>query len=151
MPVQEQQIEPSAGSQSASKCQLICVSPERARAMWPHARHWIAQAVENRGDMTLESIEADLLSGLALLWIVWCDEVVGAATTSIVQTPRNKVCLFTAGGGSELDSCMEFLPVIEAYARAEQCNVIRVMGRRGWQKKLPEYHQPWIVLDKRIG
>lgn len=86
-----------------------------------------------------------------LLWVAWADgRVIAAVTTELVCVPRGKLCVITCGGGEAMRRWLKFLRQIERYAKAEGCNSLRVMGRKGWEKMLPGYVQPFIVLDKAL-
>jgi hypothetical protein len=151
MPAPQASIAPSAISQSG-ECECICINPERVLEIWPLARGLVKRAFESGiGDSTFEETEHAIMSGLALLWLAWDGSaIIVAVTTELVKTPRHKICLVTSCGGTELASWVGFMRNIEAYASAEGCDVVRVMGRRGWKRALPEFHEPWIVLDKAL-
>lgn len=146
------QIVPSDGSQSDDECHFLAIDPAHVRNIWPFAKDHIARAFDEEiGDCTFAGTEIDVLTGQALLWVAWMHgAIVAAFTTALVKTPKHKVCLITACGGSQIDSWLHFLSQIEAYASAERCDIVRVMGRRGWKRKLVDYHEPWIVLDKSL-
>ena len=45
------------------------------------------------------------------------------------------------------------LPLIaglEAYGRAQSCAAMRICGRRGWRKLLPEYRTTRVLLEKEL-
>jgi len=91
------------------------------------------------------------LSGAALLWLASEGaRLVAAATTVISRTPRHKLCIVSCAGGEHSKLWDRFMPMVESYARAEGCDLVRAMGRKGWARVLQGYAQPWIVLDKRI-
>ena len=132
---------------------MLCVPPAYVPELWPHARPLIARAfMAVAGDDTIESTEAALRSGEELLWIVWGDgRIMTAATTVLIRVPRAKICLVKAAAGAGMGQWMKFMAKIEEYARAEGCDLIRVAGRRGWARVLPDFEQPWIVLQKSLG
>lgn len=150
MPAPRASTGPSASSPSDS-ARVVCVDPAFAAKIWPHAKPFIAAAfATGLGDSTLEATEACVLSGMALLWVAWSNRaIVAAAVTELLVMPRHKVCIVAAGAGNG-KAGPEFLRQVECYARAEGCQLVRVMGRRGWQRRLKDYRQPWIVLEKRI-
>jgi hypothetical protein len=39
---------------------------------------------------------------------------------------------------------------LEDFANAEGCIAIRMEARKGWAAIFPDYHEPWIVLEKRL-
>ena len=132
----------------------LCVDPARIDEIWPHVAEFIAQAFWNgRGDDDAETVLADLKSGHSLLWIVWAQDetrILAAATTKLINVARGRICRITACGGRDLKRWKACIADIETYAKAEGCDHVRIEGRRGWQMILPDYAQPWIVLEKPL-
>lgn len=131
----------------------LCVDPDRVSEIWPHVRSFIDAAFwHERGDGSADMVFADLVAKQSLLWIVWGDEgtVLAAATTKLIAPPRGRICVITSCGGHELARWRACLADIEAYAKAEGCSHIRMEGRRGWKTFFPDYHEPWIVLEKKL-
>lgn len=119
--------------------------------IWPKVKPLLEPAFDEGCDATIEVTEADVLSGVAFLWVAWDGwQIVAAVTTALDKTPRHKMCVVTSAGGVGARLADQFMPMIEQYARAEACDLVRVMGRKGWAKILNGYEQPWIVLDKRL-
>jgi hypothetical protein len=149
MPAAPQPISPSAGSASV---RIFCVNPKLVDRIWPLAKPLLEPAFHRTTDLTIESVEADVMSAMALLWLA-CKgaKIIAAATTAIVKTPRHKICIVTCAGGRRSRLWDQFMPIVEKYAGDEGCALVRVMGRDGWARVLSGYEQPWIVLDKRIG
>ncbi len=98
-------------------------------------------------------------------------EIVAAAVTELQQTERCKFCIVVACGGSSHEEhqgvdarlrglCRErpggmarwlhLLTPIENWARAEGCDAMRIMGRRGWSRVLPAYRLTRVVLEKEL-
>jgi hypothetical protein len=53
----------------------------------------------------------------------------------------------------DCDDRRQWLPLIaglEAYARAEGCAAMRIYGRRGWLKLLPDYRTSRVLLEKEL-
>src|SRR6185312_3525843 len=88
MPTMPRSTAPSRISPSA---ELVCVDPGRVAEIWPHVRPLLARAYLRPADDTLAAIEADVRAGESRLWIVWCGEILAAATTKIMRTPMRKV------------------------------------------------------------
>jgi hypothetical protein len=132
---------------------LVCVDPEKIDQIWSHVAPLLSRAfAEIASDVTLESVEKSLRSGSALLWIVWSDrrQIIAAATTELWETPRHKVCVITACGGSDLQSWKHYMTDLEHYARSEGCAIMRVCGRRGWKGVFQDFREPWITLQKDL-
>lgn len=131
---------------------LVCVDPAQIDRIWPHVSHLIDAAFETGiGDDKPETLKADLDAGLALLWVVWDGKgLLAAATTKIVTLPTKKLCVLTAAAGRELHRWRRFIADLEMYAKAEQCDGIRLTGRPGWKAYFRDYKQPWICLEKDL-
>lgn len=149
-PLRLSQTKPSGGS-AWGKPELVCVDPRRIDEVWPPVRHFIQEALK-RGDMgRFDHIEADVLAGDALLWLVWCKPYIEAAVvTQIVQTEKSRVCMIQACGGSRMGRWLDLIGQIEAYAKTEGCRCVRILGRRGWARVLKNYRETKIVLERQI-
>lgn len=131
---------------------IFCVDPKVVHRIWKLVRPILEPAFNDTSDSTIEATEADVLSGLSFLWVAWDgNKIVAAITTGLVKTPRHKICIVTSAGGVNPRLADQFMPMIEKYAKDEGCDLVRAAGRRGWIKMLPDYEQPWIVLDKRLN
>ena len=105
-----------------------------------------------RGDLGLFSdVENDVLNGRSLLWLAWeHPNIVGCAITQIGFTQNSKACVVIACGGEHIKTWIDGLDRIEDYARTEQCDVVRILGRKGWQRILKNYSAPKVVLERRL-
>ncbi len=103
-----------------------------------------------RGDLgTFRCVEDDVLEGGSLLWLAWnAPKIEGAAVTQISLTERSKVCTIVAYGGE--GKRVSLITSIEKYAKAEGCDVVRILGRKGWLRWLKDYSAPKVVLEKRL-
>lgn len=131
---------------------LVCVEPAKIDAIWPHVAVFIHTAYwTGIGDDTPESLKIRLDEGRALLWIVWDGKgILAAAVTEIVQVPARKLCMITACAGRELHRWRHFIANLEAYAKTQGCDVMRVHGRVGWKSVFPDYREPWVALEKGL-
>lgn len=129
---------------------LVCVAPQRVAEIWPHVAHFIESAfLSGRGDDTADVVRADLDAGRSLLWVVWDGSgFLAAATTKIIDYPTKRVCLVTSCGGRELTRWIAFLDDLMRYAKDQNCAVFRIEGREGWKAMLPDFRQPFIVLER---
>lgn len=103
-------------------------------------------------DMTIESLEHDVMRGMQLLWIGWDGfRIVAGGTTSLGLTPAHKICSITAAFGVNTRLWDKFIPMVEKYAREEGCSRLRVAGREGWKRVLKGFEEPWIVLERKLA
>jgi hypothetical protein len=105
-----------------------------------------------RGDLgTFAAVEADVRAGQALLWLVWnAPFIKAAAVTQLARSERSKVCMIVACGGEGMTLWLPLIEKIEAYARDEGCDAVRILGRKGWMRVLKDYRAPRVVLEKRL-
>ncbi len=134
-----------------SSAELVCIDPRRAVDIWPHVEPLLRRAIERAGLASFADIERDVLHGGALLWLAWSDRIEAAASTALQRTDAGLVCLITACGGSNRRHWLPLLGGIEAYATAEGCARVRVIGRHGWQRALSGYHLKAVILDKKLS
>jgi hypothetical protein len=130
--------------------ELICVDPKRVHEIWPHVAELIRTAVKRTNLSHTADIEYDTLHGDGLLWIAWDETIKAAATTSLIRTDRDKVCILTACAGEDMQLWLPLLGKIEAYAKAEGCACVRIYGRKGWARVLKDYQVEQIVLERQL-
>ena len=99
--------------------------------------------------MTLKELR-ERLNQHSLLWIATSDRaLLAACVTELCISHRGLVCIIVACGGSSV--CWpEAIKVIEEWAKEEGCEAVRIIGRPGWQRVLPEYAPKWRVFEKEL-
>jgi hypothetical protein len=136
---------------AGTDCRAICVDPARVREFWPYTSPLIRRAIERGGLSRFEDVERDVLAGASLLWLAWDGRAVAAAAvTQLAATDTGKVCILVACGGTRMRRWLPLLAVIETYARSETCALVRILGRKGWMRVLPQYRAQRVVLEKNL-
>jgi hypothetical protein len=131
--------------------ELICVAPDRVHEFWPHVSDLIHRAIRRTNLSHSQDIDFDVLNGDGLLWIAWNgSSVEAAATTSLIETDAEKVCVLTACGGEDMGRWLGLLSQIEDYAKAEGCSRVRIFGRKGWVRVLERYRIRNVILEKEL-
>jgi hypothetical protein len=131
--------------------ELICVDPKRVHDIWPHVAPLIHGAVTRTNLSHTLDIELDVLGGRSLLWLAWDGAAVkAAATTALLQTDVEKVCVITACSGDGMALWLPLLAQIERYARDEGCICVRIHGRKGWARVLDGYRIQHVILRKEL-
>ncbi len=134
-----------------SRASLICVDPLRIQEIWPHVSHLIHAAVKRTNLNHTLDIELEVLHGKGLLWLAWDGSAIkAAATTALIRTDADLVCVLTACGGEEMNLWLPLLPMIEQYARDEGCACMRIYGRKGWARVLPDYTIEHVILERSL-
>lgn len=132
-------------------CELLRIQPASVGLMWPRVKHWIKSAML-RGDLNAyQPVEDAVLNGLAQLWVAYDERPRAAAVTSMDVTDTRKICILIACGGHDRDDWLPLLNEIEDFARIEKCGAMRIYGRNGWKRVLPDYQQRRVILEKRIA
>jgi hypothetical protein len=132
-------------------CRLICVAPAQAHEFWPHVAPLIKAAMEKGRLSDYADVEHSVRSGSALLWTAWDGErIKAAAVTELGKANGEKFCTIVACGGSDRGQWLHLLAGLEAYGKAEGCAAMRIYGRRGWLKLLPEYRATRVLLEKAL-
>ncbi len=135
---------------------LVCVEPSKVHLVWPHVAPLLRQAIARTAISAFTDIERDILHGSALLWIAASAErngaaIEAAASTSLQQTDAGRICVITACAGKNMSRWLSLIKGIEAYARDEGCNCVRIFGRQGWLRVLDGYRRTNVILDKQLG
>jgi hypothetical protein len=126
----------------------MCCPPDMAGDLWPHVRPMVGAAMDRTDLGRLADLDTDVLSGNALLWVVVTDKIEGAGVTRLEITQHSKVCLIVAFGGK--GPSQGLLSTIEQYAKAEGCDCVRWIGRKGWKRKMPDYKEISVVMERRL-
>lgn len=131
---------------------LISVAPSQVSELLGFASPFIERAfASGMGDDTSEIVMDDLMRGASRLWIALGDQrILSVATTKIIDTAKKRLCVITCCSGNEVDKWVHFIRDIELYAAQNGCYAVRIMGRPGWKKMFPGYHEPWICLEKQL-
>ena len=131
--------------------ETVCVPPDQVEYIWDEVKGWIKTALE-RGDLgKFNDVEDDVLSGNALLWLAYQEpKIVGAAVTKLGDTEKSKVCLIVACGGAGIAHWLSGIEKIEEYAKEQGCDVVRILGRKGWLRLLKDYSAPKAILERRL-
>jgi hypothetical protein len=131
--------------------ELICVDPARIRKFWPHVLPLIAAAMKRGGITDLADVERAVLGGHALVWIAWNGAAIKAAAVTQLSTVNGeRMCTIVACGGSDSKEWLPLLAELERYAKAEHCRAMRIFGRRGWERLLPDYKPARVLLEKEL-
>ena len=97
------------------------------------------------------AVERAVLAGAQLLWLAADTRTIyAAAVTSLDVVNGEKLCTIVACGGRARALWLPLIAVLEDFARAEGCRAIRILGRRGWARALPDYRITRIVLEKQL-
>jgi hypothetical protein len=118
---------------------------------WPHVASLIKAAMEKGRLSSFTDVEHAVRSGNALLWLAWNGEKIkAAAVTELGIANGETFCTIVACGGHDRSQWLPLIAGLEAYAKAQGCAAMRIYGRRGWRKLLPEYRTTRVLLEKQL-
>lgn len=130
-----------------SSVDAVCVDPKEIDKIWPKVSPLIGRAIDKVQFSDFETVERDVLLGGSLVWLAWDGEkILAAAVTQIT----GDVCEIVACGGSGLRRWQDLIGKLEDYARAEGCTRMRIIGRKGWARRLKDYWSPCVVLERHL-
>ena len=130
---------------------LICVNPVQVNEVWPVARGLIKSAIDQTELSDFAEFEREVLSGRQLLWLAIDGKMLeAAATTHLVLIDGRKICILTACAGHHRERWLPLFERLESYAKAEGCEIMRIFGRKGWERVLDGYHVEHVVLEKEL-
>ena len=130
---------------------MICIDPAQAHEFWPHAAALIKAAMEKGRLSSYADVEHAVRNGNALLWLAWNGEKIkAAAVTELGIANGEKFCTIVACGGHERAQWLPLIAGLEAYGRTQGCAAMRIYGRRGWRKLLPDYRTTRVLLEKEL-
>ena len=131
---------------------VVMIRPSHVHTWWPEAEPFLLPLIEDsNGRHTVEAIHEACERSYMQLWLVFDgdDNVRGAAITETARYHGGLKALRFIGMAGEMDA-VAFLPQVEEKAREQGCDVVEVIGRKGWKKVLKGYEFKAIWLEKRL-
>lgn len=128
----------------------ICIDPEHVHRVWPSVTALIEDAME-RGGGDFDLVQRDTLNGEKLLWIAIDEQRIWAAAITGLHVEKDeKFCCIWSCGGVERERWLPLKSKVEQFAKDEGCKYVRIYGRKGWNRELPDYKLMHTVLEKRL-
>jgi hypothetical protein len=129
---------------------LVAIPPSEVDEIWPLAEGFIESGC-SYGEAIPDRLKDDCEDGNAQLWIAFSDKCEAAAVTRIIETPNGRVCVYESMGADSLERMNVLLaPKIEQWAKSIGCTAIRIYGRLGWSRAMPDYTVKWVCMDKGL-
>ena len=131
--------------------ECACVDPKHAHMYWGAAAALIRKAMERGGMGDCADVEHDVRNGASLLWFAYeGTDILAAAVTQLNMIQGKRTCTIVACGGEGFEKFGHLRERLETYARAENCSAMRVNGRPGWARLLPDYRTKCVILEKAL-
>jgi hypothetical protein len=130
---------------------LLAVPPALTPKAWDKARPYICAAIDRTEFLDSKAVQADVYQGKAILWLAADGtEVIGAGITQKFHQAGKHVCEIIAWGAKDQARCAPLLRTIEAFAIAEGCTCVRLVGRKGWARHLTDYSVKALIMEKAL-
>jgi hypothetical protein len=96
---------------------------------WARCRRWLDAALHRGGDtQTLDDVFARVYDGTYQFW----PTPDAAVVTQIIPGRDKEFNIYLAGGS--MARLEHMMPVLERYAQSQDCTIVTVLGRRGWER-----------------
>jgi len=118
---------------------------------WERLEPLILKSITNRRfteTETLDSIKLSLIKRERQLW--YCHDEKGEAIiiTTIRILPKTKILYVSYVGGKNIDGFfLESYETLKAFAKDKGCSQLRLAGRKGWARKIPDNSRELITLE----
>jgi len=129
--------------------ELIAIPSGEVAETWPLCAGFIESGLKG-SETTASDLYDRCVSGDALLWFAWSDHLEAAAVTAVIDTPTGWKCVVVSAGGKNMTRWLGLLDEIEAKAKENGCNGMRLYGRKGWMRMLKDYRLSRVILDKDL-
>ena len=86
------------------------------------------------------------------MWLAWTDKAESVCVTQLENTSKGKHCHIWIMVGHNMETWVDLMPELEAWAKREGCNMMRHEARPGWSKILKQYgyRMPHVILEKEL-
>lgn len=138
---------------SFTGARLFSVQSFEVDQWWPHVAHHVRRWIEHDGTWSLAEIKEEFKAARAQLWCFHAGDIRGVWVTRIENTDGiTWGCVWGCAGDfiEHKDDAIAFFGVIEDWFRSKGCEFVEWVGRKGWQKFFPDYHEHAVVLRKRL-
>jgi hypothetical protein len=130
------------------------ICPEEWTVHWPH----ISESLDRIPQYWSDYWTKDFINESVVIerWQAWGfgvkeNDINVVVLTHICQYPANRFLQIPLAFGNQLEAC---LPMIEAtmerFAVAAECDICEIVGRPGWERKLPRFRRYAVVLKARV-
>lgn len=132
---------------------MFCLSPTdvTTETIWSDMEPLLSRFAAATGEASPDQIRNGVAQEMLQLWGLQDAERVRAVTiTELSDTPRGLLCTIriAASDDSVPPPIQErMLDTIANWAREKGCVALRIVGRKGWLKRFPQFKQTAIVME----
>jgi len=131
--------------------EIFLIPPKAVPQFWGLAHDYIAEAIAKvPSEYTEEMLLDACFTGNSQLWLVWSDECGCECAVITCVLAHCRTCIIQACGGRKREHWLGCLDDIERWAKSQGCQRMRLFGRRGWRRVLPDYRVTRVIMDKEL-
>lgn len=131
---------------------LVLVPVEHIPKVLSLVLPWV-QGVAKRsgGALTEQGIIAAWLSGKWQMWLINADKIKAVMATELhIQNSGRKACSVHFMTGEDSMEWVHLTGKLEEWATFQGCEVLDMIARKGWAKRLPDYRMTHVFLEKEL-
>lgn len=99
----------------------------------------------------LEEVMEGIDDGSLVAWVASDGDTLHSVTVvEIIEGEKGPRCFIRHCAGANLKEWLHFLPVIENWAASFGCVAVETLGRKGWERVLPDYQNRAVLLRKML-
>lgn len=136
---------------------IALVPLENVADVWDRVEPLLAKAMKIANDRyrTIDLLD-QILRGEQFLWIAFDEEkeIKAAITTRLIDYPGKRVLSLQFCGGDDMEQWLsEFHDTLEKFARAEHCEAMELVGRKGWVRALEDkgWSSSLVLVEKELN
>ena len=140
---------------------LVRIPIQELEKVWALVEKDIKSALAYSGQLNNSDFVFDTAKqGKFQIWVLWdknqkltSDKYFGVCITEIIQRKLGKVCHIYIMTGRQRTKWQKLVvDKIEEFAKEEECKLMELITRPGWQKILENfgYNRTHVVLEKKI-
>lgn len=104
------------------------LSSTQAKSEWERCRPWLEAALHRGGDpTTIDEVWEAVQAGRCHFW-----PAIDSAVVTQLCSKGRELNIYLAGG--RIERLREMLPSLEAFGKALGCQIVTILGRRGWER-----------------
>lgn len=121
---------------------------------WSEVEPLLARACSySRGEYTPEVVVLGMEAGALEMLALDSDAGLKSLMVTAISRSRSGMLIFDCllVSGVDMDSWRPFEPQMDEYARARGCSKVRMIGRKGFTKRLPHWDLAGWVMERDLG
>ena len=140
--------------------ELVRIPTQELEKVWPLIEKDIKNALSYSSQLTDSEFVFEIAKkGKFQVWVLWDknkeqtnEKYFGVVITEIIKRKFGKVCHIYIMTGRQRHKWQYLIKDIEEFAKKEDCLIMELIARPGWQKILNNfgYNRTHVVLEKKI-